>query len=148
MAIKLNIEGFGALLREIEKAGGNLDAVTKKCLSESAEIMQSELKTQMQESNVPQRMINAMPSPELEHQGNVFTARIGYKKGAYDPKNPSIGYKVVFLNYGTPNRTKHGKIDPNAPERGFIQRAKKRARPKIRKQQKEALQKALKGLKK
>lgn len=143
MAIRLNIDGFDDLLRKIEKAGGNLDEVMGKCLRESAEIMQTELKTQMQESQVPSAMINAMPVPELETEGGLLTARVGYKKGAYDPKNPSIGYKVVFLNYGTPHRKKHGKVQ----ERGFIQRAKAKARSKIRKQQEKALQESLKGLK-
>lgn len=143
MALKLKLDGFDDLLREIEKAGGNVDAVMKKCLRESANIMQNELKTQMRESNVPNDMIDAMPEPELEGDYGVLTARVGYKKGAYDPTNPSIGYKVVFLNYGTPNRTKHGKIIG----RGFIQKAKKRAMPKIRKQQEQALKDALKGLK-
>lgn len=144
MAINLKIDGFDDLLRKIEKAGGNLDEVMGKCLRESAQIMQTELKTQMQDSQVPHDMIDAMPEPELETGWGILTARVGYKKGAYDPKNPSIGYKVVFLNYGTPNRTKHGKVK----ERGFIQRAKKRALPKIRKQQEKALQDSLKGLQK
>ena len=144
MSLKLKIDGFDDLLRDIERAGGNLDAIMGKCLRESAEIMQNELKTQMRESRVPNSMIDAMPEPELEKDYGVLTARVGYKKGAFDPKNPSIGYKVVFLNYGTPYRTKHGKVK----ERGFIQRAKKRAMPKIRKQQEKALQEDLKGLKK
>lgn len=143
MAIRLKLDGFDDVLREIQKAGGNVDEITKKCLRESAEIMQTELKTQMQQSDVPRNMIDAMPSPEFEQNGNAFTARVGYKKGTYDPRNPSIGYKVVFLNYGTPNRTRHGKVIG----RGFIQRAKKRALPNIRKQQEKALQDALKGLK-
>ena len=97
----------------------------------------------MQKSDVPNNIIDALPSPDFEQNGNAFSARVGYKKGAYDPKNPSIGYKVVFLNYGTPNRTKHGKV----VGRGFIQKAKRKALPKIRKQQEKALQDALKGLK-
>lgn len=143
MSIKLKIDGFDDLLREIQKAGGDVDSVMKKCLRESASIMQNELKTQMREANVPNHMIEEMPAPELEGDYGVLTARVGYKKGAFDPQNPSIGYKVVFLNYGTPERTKHGKV----VGRGFIQKAKKKALPKIRKAQEQALKDALKGLK-
>ena len=49
MSLKLKIDGFDDLLREIEKAGGNLDSIMEKCLRESADIMQKELKAQMQE---------------------------------------------------------------------------------------------------
>lgn len=143
MSIKLKLDGFDDLLREIQKAGGDVDSVMKECLSESAAIMQTELKTQMREANVPNHMIEEMPEPDLEGDYGVLTARIGYRKGTYDPRNPSIGYKVVFLNYGTPERTKHGKVIG----RGFIQKAKKKALPKIRKQQEQALKDALKGLK-
>lgn len=143
MSIKLKIDGFDDLLRDIEKADGNLDAIMGMCLQESAKTMQTELKAQMQDSNVPQHIVDAMPEPELEKDYGLLTARVGYKKGAFDPNNPSIGYKVVFLNYGTPNRTKHGVVK----KRGFIQRAKNRAKPKIHKQQEKALQDALKGLK-
>jgi hypothetical protein len=66
-------------------------------------------------------------------------ARVGYKKGAYNPNDISDGYKVVFSNYGTPKRSKHGKIEA----KGFIDRAQKNARKRIKKAQKEALEKIL-----
>ena len=101
--------------------------------------MNAELKTQMQAANVDSDLINRMPPPEVESEGNRHTARVGYKKGAYDPNNPSDGYKVVFANYGTPRRSKHGK----QPEKRFIEKAKKKAKPKIKKAQKETLNKIL-----
>lgn len=142
MSIKLKLEGFEELLRDIERAGGNVDSATKKCLEKSADIMQDELKSQMQKSGVDSSLIDAMPSPTIETDYGRITARVGYKKGAYDPKNPSDGYKVVFLNYGTPNRKKHGKVK----ERGFIKRAKNRAGSKIKAQQEQTLQDILRGL--
>lgn len=142
MAIKLKLEGFDELLKEIEKAGGDAQSVTKDCLKKSADIMQDELKSQMQKSDVPSNLINAMPAPEIEEDYGLITARVGYRKGSYDPKNLSDGYKIVFLNYGTPYRKKHGKVK----ERGFIQRAKSRAKKKIQKQQEEALKEILRGL--
>lgn len=143
MAIKLKLNGFDDLLSEIEKAGGTIDDAAEQCLRRSANIMQAELKKQMQTANVDGDLIERMPPPELEKEGNKYTARVGYKKGAYDPENPSDGYKVVFLNYGTPNRSKHGKI----VARGFILKAKKKASAPIKRAQKETLEKIMGELK-
>ena len=142
--ISLNLNGFDDLFEKIKKAGGAVDKAAKTCIEKSADIMQSELKEQMQSVNVSARLINAMPPPKTSVDGNRYKAEVGYEKGDYDPRNPSDGYKVVFLNYGTPKRTKHGKVKA----RGFIQSAKKSARQKIKKQQEETLNDILKELKK
>ena len=142
--IKIKLEGFDDILAKIQKAGGTVDNAAKTCIEKSADIMQAELKEQMQSVNVSARLINAMPTPKISVDGNRYKAEVGYEKGDYDPRNPSDGYKVVFLNYGTPKRTKHGKVKA----RGFIQSAKKNARPKIKKQQEETLNDILKELKK
>lgn len=143
MSIKLKLEGFDNMLTAIEKAGGTIDSAAKQCLQTSAQIMHNELTAQMKAANVDSGLINRMPSPEVESKGNRHTARVGYKKGAYDPNNPSDGYKVVFANYGTPRRSKHGQ----QPEKRFIEKAKKKAKPKIKKAQQETLDKILGGLK-
>lgn len=142
MSIKLKLDGFDELLSQIEKAGGNIDGAAKKCLQKSANIMHDELKKQMTAANVDGGLINRMPPPEIESEGNRHTARVGYKKGDYDPNDPSDGYKVVFANYGTPHRSEHGQ----QPAKGFIQKAKKKANTKIKKAQKETLNDILRGL--
>lgn len=144
MSIKLNLNGFDDLLSEIEKAGGTIDDAAKQCLQKSANIMHDELKKQMTAANVDSDLINRMPPPEIEKDGNRHTARVGYKKGAFDPNNPSDGYKVVFANYGTPHRSKHGQ----QPAKRFIEKAKKKANPQIKKAQSETLNKIIEGLKK
>ena len=143
MSITLKLEGFDELLKEIEAAGGTIDSAAKQCMQTSADIMHNELITQMKAANVDSGLVNRMPAPEIEAANNRVTARVGYKKGAYDPRNPSDGYKVVFANYGTPRRSKHGK----QPEKGFIQKAKKKANTKIKKVQSDTLNKILGGLK-
>ena len=143
MSIKLQLNGFDDLFEQIKAAGGTVDQAANSCMKQSAQIMQNELKSQMQKSGVDSGLINRMPQPQLDVDGNVYIARVGYKKGAYTPGDLSDGYKVVFLNYGTPHRSKHGKI----PEKGFIQRAKKKARPQIKKAQKATLEKILGRLK-
>lgn len=144
MSIKLKIEGFEGLLKEIEKAGGSINKACDSAIRQSAQTMQNELKSQMQSAGVVGHLVDEMPPPEIEVNGNRFSARVGYKKDAYNPKHPSNAYKVIFLNYGTPNRKKHGKVKA----RGFIQKAKRIAKPKIKKQQEEAFKKILARLKK
>lgn len=146
MSIKLNLDGFDEMLKKIEKAGGNVDKASRRAMERAADIMQDELKAQMQaadEKNSMSNLIARMPSPTIENDYGRITARVGYKKGAYNPDNLSDGYKAVFINYGTPRRTKHGKVKA----RGFIQKAKRRAKPKIRKEQEKILDEILRGLK-
>lgn len=143
MSIKLKLDGFDKLMKEIEKASGNVDSATKKCMQKGAEILQDEMKSKMQNAGVDSGLISRMPSAEVESDFGRFTARVGYKKGAYNPKNPSDGYKAVFLNYGTPNRKKHGKVKA----RGFIGKAKSAARRKIQKEMENTRDEILRGLK-
>jgi hypothetical protein len=139
MAIKLQLSGFDELFEQIKKAEGNVDKAAEQCLEESAQVMQSELKAQMQKSGVDSELIARMPPPELQRDGNALIARVGYKKGTYNPDNLSDGYKVVFLNYGTPKRSKHGKVEA----KGFIDKAQRKARKQIKKKQEETLKKII-----
>ena len=136
--IQLNIEGFDELLKKIEAAGGSINGAVDACMRQSAPVQQKELKAAMQRKKVSSALINRMPPPEIEWNGNVCTARVGYHKGAYDPKDLSDGYEAVFINYGTP------RITP----RNFIKAAKNKARPQIKKLQKKMLNEILEGLKK
>lgn len=142
MSIKLKLEGFDDLLKQIEKAGGNAQNAATKAMRESAGVVNEQLKAEMSSASVKPRLIAAMPAPKIQNDFGRITAHVGYIKGAYDPKNLSDAYKVLFLNYGTPHRSKHGKIKA----RGFIQKAKKKSRPKIKKIQEETLKEILKGL--
>lgn len=142
--ISIKLEGFEELLKAIKDADGSIDKAADSAVKQSAQVMQTELKTEMQKAGVDSGLINAMPPPEIFKDGNAYVARVGYKKGAYDPKNLSAGYKVVFLNYGTPSRKMHGKMTA----KGFIQKAKKSASPKVRKAHKEVFEKILARLKK
>lgn len=139
MSIKLQLSGFDDLFEQIKKAEGNVDKAAEQCLEESAQVMQSELKAQMQKSGVDSDLINRMPTPEIQKDGNTIIARVGYKKGAYNPDDLSDGYKVVFANYGTPKRSKHGKVTA----KGFIDKAQRKAKKQIKKKQEETLKKII-----
>lgn len=131
--IQLNIEGFDELLKKIEDAGGSIKETVDKCMRTSAQIQQDELKAKMKKKEVSSGLIERMPAPEIKWSGNACIARVGYKKGSYDPHNLSDGYKAVFINYGTP------RIAP----RKFIVAAHKAAKRKIKKEQEETLQKII-----
>lgn len=151
MAIKLVLKGFDDLLKDIEKAGGKIDDAAEDVLKKSATIMQDSLTEEMEKANVPSDLISRMPSYEVENDHGRITARVGYRKGTYNPHHLSDGYKVVFLNYGTPRRRKHGKIVDESKggtiKLGFISRAKKSAKPQIYKAQKKMLEDILWWLK-
>lgn len=138
--IQLNLEGFDDLLKKIEDAGGSINGAVDSCMKQSAQIQRDELQKAMRSAKpkpVDGGLINRMPQPTVEWNGNTCTARVGYKKGSYDPKNLSDGYKAVFINYGTP------RIEP----RNFIDKAKKKAKKPIKAAQEEALNKILERLK-
>lgn len=141
MSIKITLTGFEELLSKIEKAGGTIDNAAEQCVKQSATIMQAELKTQMQNADVDSGLINRMPPPQIEKEGNKIAARVGYKKGAYNPNDLSDGYEAVFINFGTPKRQ-----PTQIKARGFIAKAKKKARPQIKKKQENTLNEILRGL--
>ena len=151
MSIKLKLDGFEELIKEIQKAEGNVEKATEKCMRKSADIMQETLISEMAKADTSysvyfDHLIARMPPPEIENDYGLITARVGYKKGAYNPDNLSDGYKVVFINYGTPRRSKHGKIEGKSIKLGFIQRAKRKAKKPIQQQQEATLKEILKGL--
>lgn len=134
--IQLSLYGFDELLKKIEAAGGTINKAVDTCMKQSADTQQTYLKAQMRKSKVDADLINRMPPPEIVWEGNACTARVGYKKGEYDKKNLSDGYKAVFINYGTP------RVSP----RNFIKPAKNKARPQIKREQEETLNKILESL--
>nr|DAP65456.1 MAG TPA: type I neck protein [Caudoviricetes sp.] len=132
------------MLTAIEKAGGSIDKAANQCMQKSAKLMDEELKAQMRSANVKSDLINRMPSPEVEKEGNRYTARVGFVKGEYNPTKPADAYKAIFLNYGTPRRTKHGQVKA----RHFIENAKEKAKSKIENSQQQTFKEILGGLKK
>jgi HK97 gp10 family phage protein len=144
LPITLKLTGFEEMLTAIEKAGGSIDKAANQCMQKSAKLMDEELKAQMRSANVKSDLINRMPSPEVEKEGNRYTARVGFVKGEYNPTKPSDAYKAIFLNYGTPRRTKHGQVKA----RHFIENAKEKAKSKIENSQQQTFKEILGGLKK
>lgn len=157
--------GFDSLLEKIKDAQGDVEAAAWDAARKGAKEMYDELKSEAEASGVPPEL-TAWPTlsmqAERDESGNRFGCKVGWKVGDYDPNNPSPAHKVIFLNYGTPRRyvkskayqhirlggewvtvsDDRGRIDA----RGFIGRAKKKARPKVKKAQEAALRKILEEL--
>lgn len=139
--INVTLTGFDELLSKIEKADGNIDEAVKKAVNAGASTAEQELRGQASASGVPGHLVGQV-GKEVKHYGNTYRVKVGWKLGEYNPRNLSDGFKVLFLNYGTPHRQLRGQI----AARGFIARAKKKAKPKIKKAQEEALRSILSDL--
>lgn len=157
--------GFDSLLEKIKEAQGDVEAAVWEAARKGAKEMYDELKAEAEASGVPSELTSwptlSMQS-ERDSSGNRFGCKVGWKVGEYDPNNPSAAHKVIFMNYGTPRRFvkskayQHIKLGDKwvtaTADRGrvngsgFIGRAKKKARPKIKKAQEDALKKILEEL--
>lgn len=160
--IKLNLKGFEEMLEQIEAAGGKAETAARATVTECAKVVETELHAACDAAGVP-ASVSSEIGVDITSNGNRISAKVGWKKGSFDPNNLSAGYKAVFLNYGTPRRSvktsgKHARIDGDwktlgrnrgaITERGFIQAARDASRPKVRKIQKQKLDEILRGLKK
>ena len=160
--IKLTVN-FDLLMEKIQSAGGNVEKVALDVAKKSADVVSKELKNECNAKGVPASVSSEIKTTVTqEDAGTRYACAVGWKMGDYNPRNPTTGYKAVFLNYGTPRRkVKTDKMrlkmgndfravgrDRGAVEAlGFIESAKKSARKKVKKIQEEALQEALKELK-
>ena len=142
MAIKLKLEGFDELLQQIEAAGRTAESAAESAVKASAQVMQTELKSTLSAAT-DSGLASRLPPPKVIKKGNEVSASVGFEPTAYTPRNLSDYHKAIFLNYGTPNRKAHGK----EAARNFVAKAKRRARPKIKKAEKEALEKIIERLK-
>lgn len=143
--IKLQLEGFDDLLSKINKAGGSINKSVDTCVRKSANIVDSELRIQMQKvkADSPDHdLIKNMPNPEISWEGNKCTAKIGYKLGNYNSDNLTEGFKALFLNYGTPRRK-----PSKESARMFIKKTKSKAASLVKKEQENTLKEILEDLK-
>lgn len=145
--ISLSLKGFDKLLSQLKEAGEDVDAEATRIIKEDAAIVETELKAACKSSNVPEDIINEI-TKTVQGSLNIYSAEVGWKLGNYNPKNPSAGYKAIFLNYGTVRRHTakgfdRGAIPKKTTQQQFIAQAKKKAKTKISKKHKEMLKKML-----
>ena len=139
--LSITLEGFDEMIEQIRKAEGNVDSAIQTAVNAGASAAESALRSQCAASGVPDSVTGAI-TRTVERTGNRYTVGVGWELGAYNPQNISQGYKAVFLNYGTPHRTKHGQTKA----RGFIAKAKKASLKPVKAAQQSALEKIMKEL--
>lgn len=145
--ISLSLKGFDKLLEQLKEAGKDVDTEAARLIKEDAAIVDTELRASCKASNVPDDIINEIRK-RVQSGLNVYSAEIGWELGNYNPKNPSAGYKAIFLNYGTVRRHTakgydRGEIPKKPTAQQFIAQAKRKAKTKISKRHKEMLKKML-----
>ena len=103
--IKVSVN-FGPLLEKIQKAGGDVEEATWEAARKGAKVMYDELHAQANADGVPASVTDSIRfQAERDASGNRYACKVGWAIGEYDPKNPSVAHKAIFLNYGTPRRT-------------------------------------------
>lgn len=145
--IKINLKGFEKMLEDIQAAGRDADTAAAQAIAESARAVETELRAQAAASQVPDDITSEIRR-ETSHSGDRYSAAVGWKLDTYNPRDPSAGYKAIFLNYGTVRRYtrrgfNRGAIHKRSQDQQFIYAAKKKARAKVLKIQQEMLKKSL-----
>lgn len=130
--IKIDIKGFDEMIDRLKNAGVDAKPVVDGYVKDAAKIQLEHLRHEMSATGVAADLVGRAEA-SVEWEGDRCKASVGYKKGSYDPQNPSDGYKAVFINYGTPRIKPHEYLEP----------AKKSARKAINREMKKAMQKIL-----
>lgn len=153
MGIKINVQlkGFDRMLEKIQEAEGNIHESAMKASEAGIQAMHDALKDAVLSSPVSVdtqvKMLESLRPPVTINYGNLYWSSVGFKMGAYDPKNPSGGYIAVFNEFGTKQRkTKEGQGTGKIPAMNTIIPAIKQARPAIRKAQQKVLDDVLNTL--
>ena len=144
--LKLTFRGFDVLLDEIRDAGGEIKPATERALQSSANLVTAKIRSGAEARNLGS---SGIIDPAVKWSGNRAIAEVGYELGSYDSKNPSQGYKALFIEYGTGKRaTKKGANRGAVKANPFIRPAVEEGKKDIVNAQRKALERVLKGLKK
>lgn len=103
--ITLNIDGFDELLAAVKRAQGNVEKAAEECARRSARVLESNLKREAEASGADTSEVRT----EIKHDALKLRANVGWKLGSYDSKNPSQGYRAMFVEYGTGKFSDRGK---------------------------------------
>lgn len=149
--LKIKLDGFEDILRDIQKAGKDVDKAAKDTIKQSAKIYEQELKSAAKSSGVPDHIVNEVKA-ETKAENDRYSAKVGWSLGTYDPTHLSAGYKAMFINYGTVRRqTKKGYNRGEIPKltnaARFTTKAKKKANAKIKRLQKDIIEKVQEDIK-
>lgn len=154
MSVRLTLKGFGSMLRQLEKAGGNVEKTSKDVLLKSAKMFALELTKQTNSAPISvdtkKAIMKDFIKPQIVSANQYFVvAETGFRMGEYNSnptkENPlSGGFIAQFNNYGTDQRfTKSGDYRGSLDKLEFVQRTHKAVDSKIRKMQEKELNNAM-----
>lgn len=142
----LQLEGFDELITKLQQAGREVDFECEKMFSECCKVTTDTLVERARAANLDEDLLKKMIRKKW-HRYNVFHFEVGWEKPHKGKPLPDA-YKVMFINYGTPYRqTRKGEDRGRIEGRGFIGKAKKSAKYKVKRLQKKFLEDVLKDLK-
>ena len=107
MKASLVTKDFQELIEKLAKKNKDIAPIAKKMLKESADITQQAINQSALTHNYSRQMIESEITPTVE-QINDFSFRC---KVGFDSKNSNGAMHAIFVNYGTPKRKEHGKVD-------------------------------------
>ena len=96
----IEMYGVSELLKNIEAAGGKVDAAVQKAVDRSLEIVGADMQAFMSEHKATGETMGSYEQPPAKSDGNKVTGNAGYnaKKG---------GLPAIFLDVGTPKQRPH-----------------------------------------
>ena len=137
MGARVNIKtDFEPFLKELEKAGKNVDKYADRNINTVAGIFEENLKAECQKSGEPSDVIKDISREDIK-RGNYRACKVGWKiTEPYNARKISTAFKAIFMNYGTIERyTQLKRFRGSIKARGFINRAKRKTNKDIEKQQ-------------
>ncbi|MBO7735953.1 MAG: hypothetical protein J6S67_25515 [Methanobrevibacter sp.] len=140
----IRLYGFENFIEELKQAADiSVKEAADKCFDQCGDIVVAAMDKRMSQAKVAKSLSSKAQTFRVKDNGYYMFA-YGWNK-----KDAETFRKVCYLNYGTPPRwTDRGDWRGKIEARGFITNAKREASQRMKKVQKDALNEALKGLKK
>lgn len=99
---------FQELIEKLAKKNKDIAPIAKKMLKESADITQQAINQSALTHNYSRQMIESEIMPTVEQINDFsFRCKVGFDSNA----NSNGAMHAIFVNYGTPKRKEHGKVE-------------------------------------
>lgn len=120
MRAKFAIKGFDELIEKLAKQGANIDDVAKRTLIKCKVNANRQLVATANKHSKSGELKNALIEPKLLVGANWCGLEIGFDKEGHKEGTEH----AIFVNYGTPKRKEHGKVDKSMDFTNAFRRAR------------------------
>lgn len=120
MRANIRINGFDELIEKLAKRGEDIDHVTNRTLIKCSVNANKVIHQEAQKHSVSGKLQSAIQEPKIIKGANSYTLEIGFDKEG----NPEGTTHAIFINYGTPRRKEHGKIEKSLAFTNAFRRAR------------------------